>query len=224
MNTNRVPHVGLAGELLDLLDQLLARGVGGVGLAGEHELHRTVGVGEQRDQALGLRQQQRRPLVRREPPGEPDGERVGVEHAAAEPAAHERAPARAARPPGCPTPRPGRGRARADQRSVGAVDPVVAEGAAEHLVDTRRRPAAAVDAVGDRPDRHLGDGEVRPQLVEHLAAGGPVQRRRRRSTAPPGAAPSRAMLNGVGSSAALRGGGRGRTARRSTRRTRRRTT
>ena len=43
-----VAHVGGAGELLDALDQLLARVVGRVRLAGEHELHRALGVVQQR--------------------------------------------------------------------------------------------------------------------------------------------------------------------------------
>src|SRR3546814_7645105 len=41
-----VADVELATEQLDLADHLLARLVGRVGLAGEHELHRPAGVGE----------------------------------------------------------------------------------------------------------------------------------------------------------------------------------
>ena len=71
-----VADVELAGEELDLADHVLARLVGGMGLAGEDELHRAVGVEQQPAQALGLRQQQRRPLVRGEAAGEADGQRV----------------------------------------------------------------------------------------------------------------------------------------------------
>ncbi len=74
-----MPTSQLTGEHLDLADHVLARLIGGVGLAGEHELHRTVRVEQQASQALGLREQQGRPLVRREAPGEPDGERLRIE-------------------------------------------------------------------------------------------------------------------------------------------------
>ena len=77
-------HVGLAGELLDALDQLLAGRVGWMGLAGEHELHGAVRVMEQAQQPLGVRQQQRRPLVRGEPAGEADREATRVEDLGAE--------------------------------------------------------------------------------------------------------------------------------------------
>ena len=63
---------------------LLARLVGRVGLAGEHELHRPVGVEQQRPQPVGLRQQQRGPLVGGEAAGEADRQRVRVEHLVAE--------------------------------------------------------------------------------------------------------------------------------------------
>ena len=67
------------GELHDLLDELLALVVGGVRLAGEHQLHGPLRGQQQRLEAFGLRQEQRRPLVGGEAPSEPDGEYVGVE-------------------------------------------------------------------------------------------------------------------------------------------------
>ena len=59
-------------EAHDRLDQLFAWRVGGMRLAGEHELHRAVGVGQQARQSIGLTKEQRRPLVGREPAREPD--------------------------------------------------------------------------------------------------------------------------------------------------------
>ena len=60
-------------------DQVLARPVGRVRLAGEEDLHRALGVGEQLAQAVQVAEQQVGPLVGREAAGEADGQRVGVE-------------------------------------------------------------------------------------------------------------------------------------------------
>ena len=58
----------------------LAAVVGGVALAGDHQLHRPLRVEQQRPQPLGVAQHQRQPLVGRHPAGEADGEHVRVEH------------------------------------------------------------------------------------------------------------------------------------------------
>ena len=62
----------VAGEPHDLGDHLLAEVVGGVGLAGEHQLQGARRVEQQGAEPLGLRQQQGGPLVGSEPAGETD--------------------------------------------------------------------------------------------------------------------------------------------------------
>ena len=74
-----VPDLGVVGEVHELLDQLLAAVVGGVRLAGDDELHRTVGVQQQRLEPGGVAQHQGEPLVGRHATGEADREDVGVE-------------------------------------------------------------------------------------------------------------------------------------------------
>ena len=69
----------IAGEAHDLGDHLLAEIVGGVGLAGEDQLERPLLVEEQGPQPIGLGQQQRRPLVGGEAPGEADDQEARVE-------------------------------------------------------------------------------------------------------------------------------------------------
>ena len=69
-----VPQVG------DALDQLLAGLVGRVGLAGEDELHRVVGVVDQFEEVIEVLEEQVGPLVRGEPAGKADRQRVGIEH------------------------------------------------------------------------------------------------------------------------------------------------
>ncbi len=71
---------GSSAKLDELLDQPLAAVVGRVRLAGDDELHRPLGVEQQRAQPLGVAQHEGEPLVRRHPAGEADGEDVGVEH------------------------------------------------------------------------------------------------------------------------------------------------
>ena len=51
-----------------------------VGLAGEQNLHGPVRAVENTLQPLEIAQQQRRPLVSGEPPREPDGQRIRIEH------------------------------------------------------------------------------------------------------------------------------------------------
>jgi hypothetical protein len=168
----------------DLTDHLLAVVVGRVRLAREHELHRAVPCGQQRVQPLGLRQQQRRPLVGREAPREAHGERLRVEHLVgprdirarqaaserrlAQPAAHERdepLTALLARPPHLVV-----------ASVVDAVPPVRAgfaplgqHVAAQQVGHLRRDPRARVHAVGERHDRRLVGGDVRPEVREHVA-------------------------------------------------------
>ena len=74
-------QLGLLRELHELLDEALALVVGGVRLAGDHELHGPLGVREDRLQPLGVAEHEREALVRRHAAGEPDRQRVGVEHA-----------------------------------------------------------------------------------------------------------------------------------------------
>ncbi len=81
-------YVGLAGQPVDAADQFLAGLVGGVGLAGEHELHRPVGVEQERLEAVELLEQQRGALVGGEAAGESDREHVGIEQIVTEQVAH----------------------------------------------------------------------------------------------------------------------------------------
>ena len=78
-----VVHVELPSEDLDVADHVLAGLVLRMGLAGEHELRRLVGRQEHLAQTIGLRQQQRGPLVGGETAGEADGERLRVEQGVA---------------------------------------------------------------------------------------------------------------------------------------------
>ena len=110
-----VAHGRVVGEPHQLLDQLLAAVVGGVRLARDDELHRPLGVQQDRLEPLGVAQHQRQSLVRRDAAGEADGEHVRVEHLvdpaqlglAGAPLLPRRAPGRGRRSPGRPrsTPR-----------------------------------------------------------------------------------------------------------------------
>jgi len=84
-----VADVELAGEAFDVLDHLLARMVGRMGLAREHELQRTVGIEQEAAESVGVREQQRRPLVGREAASEADRQDVGIEDVVAHVVAHE---------------------------------------------------------------------------------------------------------------------------------------
>ena len=136
-------------------------------------------------EALGLGEEQVGPLVGGEAAGEADGQRARVEEvvgprglrgrAAAphrpllDPLAHERHEAGSGLlldPPelvvGCaPDACPALGR-----RLV----PLGEHVARQQVGHVGRDPGAAVDAVGDRTDRHLVGLEVGPELVEHLPA------------------------------------------------------
>ena len=69
----------IARRAIDLLEQLLAGHVGGMRLAGEHELDRARAVGENSNQPLDVVKDEIRTLVRREAPREPDRQDVGIE-------------------------------------------------------------------------------------------------------------------------------------------------
>ena len=67
------------GEPHDPLHQFLAAVVGGMRLAGDHELDRTLRVQQQPGEPLGVGQHQRQALVGRHAPGEADRQHVGIE-------------------------------------------------------------------------------------------------------------------------------------------------
>ena len=139
----------------------------------------------------GIAQHQRQPLVRRHPPGKPDGQHVRIE-GRCDPA--QFGFRRAAFQPRLAQPAPDvvdqqRAQLGADPPQVTGVDLLqpqpdagVAEGVragqlTPQLQPLRRRPGARVHPVGDRPDRHLVGVESRPQLVEHRPAHPAVQQR-----------------------------------------------
>ena len=183
---------GPVGEPHHLLDQRLAAVVGRVGFPGDDQLDRPFLVEQQLLQPVRVAQHQRQPLVGRHPPGEPDGQHVGIE-CRTDPT--QFGLRRAAFQPRAAQPRPDvldqqRAQLRADPPQMTGVDllqPQPDAGIAERrirpgqlapqLQPLRRRPGARVHAVGDRPDRHLGGVEPRPQLVEHRPADPAVQQR-----------------------------------------------
>ena len=57
---------------------------------------------------------------------------------------------------------------------VGAI-PDRADAVGQQIGDAVADPGVGVHAVGDRPDRHLVDRDIRPHALEHLAADGAVQ-------------------------------------------------
>src|SRR5690606_26613158 len=100
---NAASEALVVGQPVDAGDQLLALVVGRMGLAGEHELHRSLEVREDRAEAIRVAEDERRALVGGETPSEADRERVGVEERLG---ARERARARLVAPelPREPTP------------------------------------------------------------------------------------------------------------------------
>jgi hypothetical protein len=182
----------VVGELHHLLDELLAAVVGGVALAGDDELDRPLVVQQQRLEPGRVLEHEREPLVGGHPPGEADGQHVGVEgglgpaelglgrppgqRGGADPAAHLLDQPPAQQPPGAP--------------QLTGVDPVHA--VEVHLAPDRRRvalagglgaqleqlaggPGRGVHAVGDGADRHVVGVEARPQRAEHVPADVAVQ-------------------------------------------------
>jgi hypothetical protein len=75
-----VPHCRVVGEADHLRDELLAPVVGGMALAGDYDLHRSVRIEQQRPQSIRFAQHQREPLVGGYPAGEAHGQHVRVEH------------------------------------------------------------------------------------------------------------------------------------------------
>ena len=74
-------EAGLAGVLVDDAREFLPALVAGVRLAGEDDLHRALGVSEERGETLRLLEDQRRTLVGGEAAREAEGERALVEGA-----------------------------------------------------------------------------------------------------------------------------------------------
>ncbi len=77
MDATSQPCLATARE--DVLDHALTGTVRGVSLAGEHDLHRPLRIMDQPRQALLVREQQGRALVRGEAPSEADGQHVRIE-------------------------------------------------------------------------------------------------------------------------------------------------
>ena len=169
-----VSHVGGASELLDALDQLLAGRVCRVGLAGEDELHGTLAVVQQGAEAIGVGEQQRRPLVGGEAAGEADRQHGRIEDVLTQALAGETHEVVAAVVDRRPRFQGVDATDAGPARGVGP-RPVLAHDAAEEGVDPRRDPGPPVHAVGHGADRHFVDREVGPQALEHLPADGPVE-------------------------------------------------
>ncbi len=73
-------QLGCSGQLDDSPDEALAVLVGRMSLAGEDDLDRTIGVGEDRLEPRYVVEEQRRPLVGGEAAGKADGEPLGMHH------------------------------------------------------------------------------------------------------------------------------------------------
>ncbi len=166
-----MPDPGVVGEADEFLDEPLAAVVGGVGLAGDDELHGPLGVEQQRPQPVLVAQHQGEPLVRGDAAGEADGEDVGVEDGVG-PA--EFGGGRAALPPGGPQPVPYVGDEPFAQGAAQVPQLAVARVGAERA-DLGGDPGGGVDAVGDGGDGHFFGVESRPESGEHGAADGAVQ-------------------------------------------------
>ena len=195
-------HLRRARDLEDLLDDLLSRAVGGVRLAGEDHLERALGVPEHPGQPVDVGEQQSRPLVGREPAGEPDGQDRRVERGielgqhgrrlpvpgelAAQPALGEmrelallaqvRVPQVARRDALDALPEAALLRGRVEVVEVGV------EVALEQVRDRGADPGGSVDAVGDAQDPVVHDpgprpvGGLRVELAHRVGAVGQAQR------------------------------------------------
>ena len=73
-------YFGTPGELHPLTDHFLPRLVSGMGLAGDQELDRALGVSQEANQALRIVQQQSGTFVSGKPPGETQGQSLGVQN------------------------------------------------------------------------------------------------------------------------------------------------
>src|SRR5580765_1565234 len=69
----------IPGELVDALEDFLARIVRGMGLARKDDLNRTPGIYQQAAKPVDIAKDQVGSLVGREAAAEPDGERHGIE-------------------------------------------------------------------------------------------------------------------------------------------------
>jgi hypothetical protein len=76
------PRLGGADELDPLPNQCLAGLIGRMRLAGDDDLYRPLGIGQQAQQTRRIVQQKVRSLVRREAPRETDGQDIRIEHVA----------------------------------------------------------------------------------------------------------------------------------------------
>ena len=74
-----VLYIVATGYVENLFDQLLASLVRRMGLPGEDDLNRTLGVGENLHESLGILENQVGPLVRGETTGKADGQVPGIE-------------------------------------------------------------------------------------------------------------------------------------------------
>ena len=179
-----VADLGVVGEAHHLLDELLARLVGRVGLAGDDELHRPLGVVQQRLEPLGVAEHEGEALVGRHASGEADGQHVRVEDRLGPAQLGLRGAAVA---PAVAQPASGLGHEVGAQLALGRphlaagdgadlvpllgdVEVAAAEVLAGQPEDPVVDPGGGVHAVGDRGDRHLDLVEARPQPVEHLPA------------------------------------------------------
>ncbi len=183
-------HGRVRGEVHQISNQRLPEIVGGMRLAREHELDGMIGREQQATQPVGLREQQRRPLVCGEAPGEADGQRLRVEHAVAPLHVRGREPARQARGeqplPHVPRQPAAAVLARPPQLVVAHIvdalpvarerfGPAGAHVTAEDLGELRSSPGRRVHPVGDRGDRCLRDRHVGPHAGKHLSADRTVQ-------------------------------------------------
>ena len=186
-----MPHLGIVGKAHDLLHERLATVVGRMRLAGDHELHRPVGVEQDPLEPLRVAQHQGESFVRRHAAREPDGADVRVEHALdpaelcltraalqprrAQPATDLVDEPRAQGTPGGPDPCVGH---LVDGLPAGRrLDELGADLLLGQVEDLARHPGGRVHAVGDRGDRYVGRVEAGPQAFEHPAAHGAVQLR-----------------------------------------------
>ena len=183
-------HAEFFGVRHDLADHLLALIVGGMGLAGEHELDWADRVQEQTLEALALGQEQVGSLVGGKAAGETNGQGVGVEQLVGpgcfggrgtrvdgplmHPVAHEGHEPRTGlvfHPPQLVV---GGGPDAVPTFGLRLV-PIGEHMAREQVGHVGRYPGGGVDTVGDRCDRYLIDREFWPEVREHLAADYAVQ-------------------------------------------------
>ena len=170
--------VELPGEHLDLADHVLAGLIGGMGLAGEHELHRAIRRRAAAVAAARVATAAAWLACKSRTGGRSRWSvRAGSSTRLAE-IRQRTNDTRSARPLALRRPHTRAGAKLARRR------PTTPSSAPSHtgptLLDSRSAisvadPGMGVHAVGDRADRHLLDGDVGPHAVEHLAADRAVQ-------------------------------------------------